>query len=502
MILQKTKNHLKEDSYKDLNTSPMSHVVLPTMSVPSDEKKEHSETSLGNRELDKRTTSIYYKYYRKQIAQFALTVGNVGKLKTYKNHGKTKLKKSEIKGNLSFRDTLKTVNKSLCSCGRDPHFMNDSGDVELKKSNEGTKRLKGLKSCGNNASCPVCASKLSFIRGGDLKEFINVGKANGRSYAMIVTTIPHKPLEALEITLNQVIEMSSYIFNSRKWKEFRKVTQCRFVHGGLENMVSFKNGQIDWHPHKNYLLDFDITLPEVFKLLGLKTDLDFRLYLSKMLTDLGQRFLDNKSIGKTLLPAHLKQRANGLMDIKGGVTVSTHFDDKYITKWGLDAEMTAGVYKEGRFEGASFHPFGLLDMIDEKNTEIGDKQRYQAVMAFQEFVVASKGKRWFYFGRGAVDYYNDNYGSKIKVKSDEQALESLEDEGDKLWTFDSYEWVNFKATPKKIYEAFIKRTDDETIQYFIDEIERNMKEREGTNNVIEVLDNGMVIEYEEIIYIE
>lgn len=458
---------------------------------------------LGNRELDKRTPKTYHKYYRKQIAQYSLTVGNRRVLSSSRETSKNHLSKDEFNNRLSFKETLKSVNKSLCSCGRDAHFKNDSGDIELKKSKQGIKRLKGLKSCGNNASCPVCASKLSYIRGNDLKDLMEVGRANGRSYAMVVSTIPHKPLEPLKLTQTQVIEMSSYIFNSRDWKTFRKVTHCRFVHGGLENMVSFKNGQVDWHPHKNYILDFDISLPMVFKALGLKNDLDFRLYLSKLLTSLGQKYLNSKKIDKTLLSVHAsQQKNNALVDVKGGVSVSTHFDDRYITKWGLDAEMTAGIYKEGRFEGASFHPFGLLDLIDEKNKEVGEKQRYQAVMAFQEFVVASKGKRWFYFGRGAVDYYNKNYGSKIKVKEDKEAIEVLEDEGETLHTFNIYDWLNFKPTPKKIYHAFIKDTDKETIEYFTKEIEKNKAIKESSNNRTMILDNGLSIEYQEIIYME
>lgn len=470
----------------------MSSEFLPTMGILVESEKGIDCSLLGNRELDKPTTNIYHKYYRKQIAQYALTVGNERVLSGSRKTPKNKLTKVQFQHRLSFKESLKTINKSLCSCGRDPHYINESGDIELKKSNQGTKRLKGLKSCGNNASCPVCASKLSFIRGNDLKELIDVGKKNGRSYAMVVNTIPHKPLESLETTLEQVISMSSYIFNSKTWKEFRKVTHCRFVHGGLENMVSFKNGQIDWHPHKNYLLDFDISLPKVFEALGLKTDLEFRLYLSRMLTELGQRFLNNKSIDKTLLGVYAKETNKGVVHVKGGVSVSTHFDDKYITKWGLDAEMTAGVYKEGRYEGASFHPFGLLDIIDEKNTDVGDKQRYQAVMAFQEFVVASKGKRWFYFGRGAVNYYNENYGSKIKVKTDEEAIEGLEDEGSLLWLFDWYDWLNFKPTPKKIYEAFSMNTDQGTINYFLNEIEKNKKEMEGKHETM-VLNSGKII---------
>ena len=435
-----------------------------------------SSALLGNREIDKRYENIFKKYSRKQTAQYALTVGNIGKIETYKKDGKSKLSKSEINGNLSFKKNLITINKSLCSCGRDVHFMNDSKIVDVKETNN-TRRLKGLKSCGNNSACPVCASKLSAIRGNQLKQLMQVGRENQRSYMMIVTTIPHKPLEPLERTLNQVTYMSNYIFNSRQWKEFKKVSQCTFVHGGLENMVSFKNGLVDWHPHKNYLLDFEVEIQTVIKNLGLKNELDLRMYVSRMMTSIGQKYLKKENVDKTLLAPYFEhQDSNNRTHVKGGVSASLEFDDGYIAKWGLEAEMTSSIYKDGRLNG-SMHPFGLLDLIHEGNTEINQEQKYQCILAFQEFVVASKGKWWFYFGRGAIDHYNDYYQADIKVKKDEEELASLEDDGDIIYSLSHSEWLDFEPTPFKIGTALSLATRKDVIEYIFTEIETNRIKR-------------------------
>jgi len=472
------------------------------MITQKDKNSKIEKSPLGNREVGKRSQNIYLKYLRKQIASFALTVGNRRVSSSSKKLDKSKLKKVQFQDALSFAKTLKSINKSLCSCGRDTHFCNESGTVELKKV-DNSKRLKGLKSCGNNASCPVCASKLSFVRGSQLKEYIEVGRKNKRSYIMIVVTIPHKPLESLETTLNQVIDMPRYIFNTRQWKEFKKITKFRFVSGGLENTVSFKNGQVDWHPHKNYLLDFDIPINEVIKILGLENREALQMYISSMLTTLGQKYLDSKNIKKTLLVPFFEQsKTNNRLYLKGGITASLEFDDAYIAKWGLSAEMTAGVYKDGRFNGGSMHPFGLLDLIDSNNKQVGEKQRYQAIMAFQEFVVASRGKHWFYFGKGAIDYYNKNYGSKIKVKKDEEELQAFEDKGDVLAQFDFEEWFYFEPNAKKIYEALSCETDEATIRYFRNEIETNRYLSQLLNNKSFSNASGEIIEYCEIIYEE
>ena len=433
---------------------------------------DKSDPLLGNREIGKRYENIYKKYNRKHIAQYALTVGNRKALNLSKNERKTRLSKEKFNTNLSFAKTLKTINKTLCSCGRDPHYMNDKKIVDIKE-NATTRRLKGLKSCGNNSACPVCAAKLSSVRSNQLKELMSAGRENGRSYMMVVSTIPHTPGEALQDTLNQVIDMSRYIFNQRDYKAFKEVSKCRFVHGGLENMVSFKNGILDWHPHKNYLLDFDVSIDEVIKSLCLNNELELRMYVSKMMTRLGQRYLDAKKINKNLLVPFLQQeQKSNRVHIKAGVSASLEFDDGYIAKWGLDAEMTSGIYKDGRFSD-SFHPFNLLDFISDENQETTKEQKYQCIMAFQEFVVASKGKWWFYFARGAVAYYNENYGTELKVKKDEEELQALEDDGELIYSLVYQEWLDFKPTPRKIAIALSLPTKKDVIEFIYEHIENN-----------------------------
>ena len=430
---------------------------------------------LGNREigcLNNKYAHIYKKYLRKQISQYSLTVEvTEDYIKSKKSNPNSKQNKGQ-KNSLSFNKTLKTINKTLCSCGRDVHFMNSKKIVDIKESGT-TRRLKGLKSCGNNSACPVCASKLSAIRGNQLKELMESGRENGRSYMMAVTTIPHKPSEPLEITLNQVIDMSRYIWASKEMVKFKEITKCRFIHGGLENMVSFKNGLVDWHPHKNYLFDFDISIPRILENLGLDTELELRMYVSRMMTKIGQRFLDKKNIDKTLLVPFLQQQKKTFrIDVKGGVSISLEFDDGYIAKWGLDAEMTSGIYKDGRFS-ESFHPFNLLDFIHNENTETTKEQKYQCIKAFQEFVVASKGKWWFYFGRGAVAYYNENYGTKLKVKKDEEELLTLEDDGELIYFLEHSEWLDFEPTPKKIGYALSLPTKQNVLEFIYEHIETN-----------------------------
>jgi len=480
-------NYTQKKSSCKLNQSQIKKISLKNINIDTNSSKEQREGSfasssvssalLGNREIRKRYANIYKKYTRKHIAQYALTVGVTEDfIKSKKSESSTRKNKG-FKTDLSFTKSIKTINKTLCSCGRDTHYMNDKKIVDIKETDT-TRRLKGLKSCGNNSACPVCASKLSAIRGNQLKEMMEAGRENGRSYMMVVSTVPHQPQEALEMTLNQVIDMSRYIFNQREFKEFKKLSKCRFIHGGLENMVSFKNGLVDWHPHKNYILDFDISINEVKEILEFKSELDLRMYVSKMMTRLGQRFLDSKKIKKTLLVPYLEQENKSKrIHVKAGVSASIEFDDGYIAKWGLEAEMTSGIYKDGRFNGGSMHPFNLLDLIDENNKETSKDFKYQCIKAFQEFVVVSKGKWWFYFGRGAVAYYNENYNTELKVKKDEEELVALEDDGELIYFLEYQEWLDFDPTPKKIGYALSLPTRKDVLEYIYEHIEANRIKR-------------------------
>jgi len=443
---------------------------------------------LVNREIGFKAQKIRLKFKKKNIAQYALTVGNVEDNYLEKRRQKKLLFNAEFKLKAKNDSILKKINQSLCSCGRDPHFMNVDKSVEVKEDKNGKKHLKGLKSCGNNAACPVCAAKLSTIRSNQLKELMAVGRKNGRSYIQVTMTIPHQPKESLFDTLPQVEEMSRYIFARPEWKQFKELTKCRFVHGGLENMVSFKNGQVDWHPHKNYLLDFDMPINEVMEVLGKSFKIELCFYISQLMTNLGQKYLDFKKIDKQLLDVHygVNKKTNNPV-IKGGVVAIAEFKDDYIAKWGLDAEMTAGIYKNGRFDGSvddegqlkkSFHPHTLLEFIDQDNNETDEKFKYQCIMAFQEFVLASYRKHWFYFAKGAVIYYNENYGSEIKVKKDKDELVTLEDQGKRLKKIYFAEWQLFKVDPIKYGILITQKTKMDVMLYLESEMQKNAKSYE------------------------
>ena len=197
------------------------------------------------------------------------------------------------------------------------------------------------------------------------------------------------------------------------------------------------------------------------------------MYVSTMMTSLGQKYLDSQSVDKKLLmPYYQQEEKSKRIHIKAGVSASLEFDDGYIAKWGMDAEMTSGIYKDGRFS-ESFHPFNLLDFIDSDNEETTKEQKYQCTMAFQEFVMASRGKWWFYFAVGAVDYYNEYYHTMLKVKKDEEELAALEDKGDLIYSLTFEEWTDFEPNPKKIGFVLSLPTREDIVDFIYQHIKDN-----------------------------
>lgn len=420
------------------------------------DKTPNKKLFLETKEIDEQKVDIYEKtrlnYNRKSTSQYAMAWGN-------------DINEDDTNEEKNIKEMLHQTNKNLCSCGKDFGYTNTEKLIKFV-SNNGVRKFEGTKSCSSINSCPVCASKIAHTRGSELKEMLEVGKKNGRSYMMFVTTIPHQPGEKLDDLTQTVSDMSTYIMSSRKFKDFKKKISCRFVHSGFEVMVSTKKNRIDWNAHRNYLTDSDISSEEVLSRMNMKSSIELRLYLSRLLTSIGQKYLDKNNIKKKLLKPYIQTEKSGKINIKGGVSVSTEFDEAYISKWGLGEEMTQGVQKDGKVTG-SMHPFGLLDLIRNEDTPKHIKTR--SILAYREFVFTTKGKKWFLFGRGAIPYYNENYNAKIRDKDEEIG----DEEPETLMVLDENEWLRwFQPTAEKIGRALTFETDDECVEYIQSEIQK------------------------------
>ena len=109
------------------------------------------------------------------------------------------------------------------------------------------------------------------------------------------------------------------------------------------------------------------------------------------------------------------------LDLRDGT-----YAQEYVSKWGLESELTKGHIKKGR--GESLTPFDLLQLSFEDQEVFGKKPS----KLWQEFGIAIKGSRQLEWGRGLKKFL------EIEEKTDEELAEETEQTAISLRTVDDY----------------------------------------------------------------
>ena len=109
------------------------------------------------------------------------------------------------------------------------------------------------------------------------------------------------------------------------------------------------------------------------------------------------------------------------LDLRDGKYAS-----QYVSKWGLEHELTKGHIKKGKEN--SLTPFDLLQLSIE-DEEVFFKKPSKL---FQEFAISVKGSRQLVWSRGLKQLL------KIEDKTDEELAEETENEAISLRTVDEY----------------------------------------------------------------
>ena len=119
------------------------------------------------------------------------------------------------------------------------------------------------------------------------------------------------------------------------------------------------------------------------------------------------------------------------LDIRDGT-----YATKYVAKWGLSEEMTKGHLKKGR---SSCSPFDLLN-YSTMDVTIGDRT---AADLWQEFAIATKGKRQLEWGRGLKKLL------LIDEKTDEQLAQETDQDSIELLEVDQYVFALLCSTQNR-----------------------------------------------------
>lgn len=248
-----------------------------------------------------------------------------------------------------------------------------------------------IQRCGAVWVCPVCAKQITEKRRNELSQGIQTFKdmnADKCDIKMLTLTFSHAlgmPLRFLLDGLKLAIEK---FYAHRTFKTFSK--EISVV--GKIRAFELTYGKNGWHPH--------------FHILFLSHDVDHRAYEYKnKLIDLWK---------KCCVDAGLKSPSSqhGL-DIRDG-----EFAEKYVSKWGIEYEMSKGHVKKGREGGLT--PFDLIQLSFLDIPTYGGRTPSSL---FAEYVVCSKGRAQLQWQRGLKKIL------LIDDKTDEELAQETENQG-------------------------------------------------------------------------
>ena len=232
--------------------------------------------------------------------------------------------------------------------------------------------------CGSVWHCPVCAVQISEKRKKELQlAMANFEKMGGSVYLMTLTN-SHNVGDNLAALLEGQKKALKYFWSDRKSKEM--LSYLGKVGHIIATEVTY--GENGWHPHYHVLMFFSKSVDLAF----------FKTFFADC-------WLHCCKKAKLPLPSH----KHGL-DFQDG-----SYAQNYISKWGLEDEMTKGHLKKGRVNGLT--PFDLLRQSVE-NSE------YEKL--FQQYAISFKGKRQLFWSKGLKNLLG------IFEQTDEQLAEETE----------------------------------------------------------------------------
>ena len=272
--------------------------------------------------------------------------------------------------------------------------------------------FSGLQTCGSVWQCPVCAAKISERRRAEVLAAMIAWKAQGGTVNMLTLTCPHQRSDDLaELLVKQAKALNSFWADRQVKAIFREMGNIGHIkateatHGRLS---PYNNG---WHPHYHVLM-FDgsgVDLARFDK--AQMTDWQVKLYL---------RWANACKLAGLGEPSY----QHGLKLDDGSKA------DKYISKWGLENEITKGHTKKAT---TGETPFDLLRALQADPTD------RQAAALFIEFATVFKGKRQLRWSKGLKARF------AVEEKTDDELTEEKDDFAQVLGQLTIEQWRDVLA---------------------------------------------------------
>jgi hypothetical protein len=268
----------------------------------------------------------------------------------------------------------------------------------LKSKKFGTASYSGLQTCSNVWVCPVCSVKVSERRRIELQHAIFQHEAAGGQVLLLTVTHPHFLRDEL---VGMLQKQAKALMSFTGGRPMRRLLNKMGVIGSVRafEVTHGRKREVShgWHPHYHILIFCDAGID----LLAFADEL-FVLWRA------------------ACVRAGLRapSRSHGLQ-LDDGARAA-----KYVTKWGLESEMTRG-HTAKKTDGES--PFDLLRAY----LATGDKE---AGALFVEFAKAFKGKSQLFWSPGLKKHFG------VGVQTDAELAAKKEDHADVLGKIELDQW--------------------------------------------------------------
>jgi hypothetical protein len=229
-------------------------------------------------------------------------------------------------------------------------------DIQVNRA-----RYNNLRVCGRVWPCPFCSAKISERRSVELRGAIEVAKSKGFKVALLTCTVPHVVQDGLKTLLAGLMKAWRHLVDDRVGKAIR--VDLGLV-GTIRN-VEVTCGCNGWHPHFHCIVFY-------------KNDVDLKAIESRW----------SAHWQHVCVKAGLRRPSD-----EHGLTLQDgSFVAAYMSKWGLEHEMTKSMHKLARKGGRT--PFDIL-----RDYESGEQKEENARL-FREFVAAFHGVRQLVWSAG------------------------------------------------------------------------------------------------------
>jgi hypothetical protein len=309
-------------------------------------------------------------------AEFDLSTGEI--LSTPRDPSKVRSERWALK---SIVDRLLPASRtSKCMVLRAPVRNNGLMPIELLKGRKHNKAFyHGLMACGDVWNCPICNAKIAERRRQELIQALDEARKQGLSIHLVTLTIPHGIGDDINDMLSRLKKALNVMSSGKRSLKNEALKFGDGVHfAGYIRALEVTYGKNGFHPHFHILQFVDRERLSD----GCWAHIDSSVI----------EYLYKKAWKRACASAGLPEPS----DTYGCTAQNGSEAARYVTKWGLEDELTKNISKTGKFHGLT--PWGLLRAILDDDSSVIEPVRAENV--FRIYSNAFKGKRQLHWSVG------------------------------------------------------------------------------------------------------